>query len=323
MFLYYETWKLIIEKTPTLLTEMIPQFPKFKKLELSDRGDVEKFTKQFPPYSDFNFVSMWSWDIKRDMTLSWLNQNLVVRFTDYITGEPFYSFLGETLLPETAEALLDFSRRNGLMPMLKLVPEIVAEKLGKNIFNITNDPNHTDYVLSTEKLRTYEGTELSNKRREVSRFIRLHTDFRFATLDINSPETNKNIWRLSAVWLAAKDSRRTVEEEHEFLALHRCLESSFSAGLLFTGVYVEEILGAFWLTEDLQNGYSISHFEKADLKRFPGIFAYLKQQMATVFSQRGIDYINLEQDLGVEGLRRSKNSYFPQIYLRKYTITKT
>ena len=72
--------------------------------------------------------------------------------------------------------------------MLKLVPEIVAEKLGKNIFNITNDPNHTDYVLSTEKLRTYEGTELSNKRREVSRFIRLHTDFRFATLDINSPE---------------------------------------------------------------------------------------------------------------------------------------
>lgn len=73
---------------------MIPEFPQFKVLELSDKGDIEVFTKKFPPYSDFNFVSMWSWDIKGDMRISQLNDNLVVRFTDYLTGNPFFSFFG-------------------------------------------------------------------------------------------------------------------------------------------------------------------------------------------------------------------------------------
>lgn len=86
---------------------MIPEFPEFKKLELSDKKDIEQFTSKFPPYSDFNFVSMWSWDIKGEMRVSQLNDNLVVRFTDYLTGEPFYSFLGNNKVNDTAEKLLE------------------------------------------------------------------------------------------------------------------------------------------------------------------------------------------------------------------------
>ncbi len=54
---------------------MIPEFPNFKKLELSDREEVESVTNKFPPYSDFNFTSMWCWDINEDMRLSKLNGN--------------------------------------------------------------------------------------------------------------------------------------------------------------------------------------------------------------------------------------------------------
>ena len=57
---------------------MIPEFPKFKNLELSDKNDIEKFTSKFLPYSDFSFVSMWSWDIKGEMRIAQLNGNLVV-----------------------------------------------------------------------------------------------------------------------------------------------------------------------------------------------------------------------------------------------------
>ena len=49
---------------------MLPTFPEFKPLELSDKNDVENFTSKFPPYSDFNFVSMWCWDIKEEMRIS-------------------------------------------------------------------------------------------------------------------------------------------------------------------------------------------------------------------------------------------------------------
>ena len=93
---------------------MIPEFPQFKPIELSDKQEVEKITSQYPPYSDFNFVSMWSWDIKGEMRLSMLNGNLVVKFNDYITGEPFYSFLGKNKLNETAEILLNLSKEEKL-----------------------------------------------------------------------------------------------------------------------------------------------------------------------------------------------------------------
>ena len=91
---------------------MIPEFPQFKKLELSDRKDLEKFTSKFPPYSDFNFVSMWAWDTKGEMQISQLNGNLVVQFTDYINGKPFFSFLGDSLVLDTIKTLLDFSKKN-------------------------------------------------------------------------------------------------------------------------------------------------------------------------------------------------------------------
>ncbi len=39
---------------------MLPQFPQFKPLELTDKSDIEAITKQHLPYSDFNFVSLWN-----------------------------------------------------------------------------------------------------------------------------------------------------------------------------------------------------------------------------------------------------------------------
>ncbi len=80
---------------------MIPVFPNFKKLELSDKKEVEKFTSEFPPYSDFNFISMWIWDIADNMMISQLNKNLVVVFNDYLSGKPFISFLGKNKISET------------------------------------------------------------------------------------------------------------------------------------------------------------------------------------------------------------------------------
>ena len=118
---------------------MLPQFPQFKKLELSDKEDVEAITSKFPPYSDFNFVSMWSWDVKGEMRISMLNGNLAVRFNDYLTGHPFYSFLGDNNVSKTVDVLLNFSIEEELKPKLYLVHEYVNFKLDKRKFIAEED----------------------------------------------------------------------------------------------------------------------------------------------------------------------------------------
>src|SRR6185295_15686005 len=109
-------------------------------------------THQFPPYSDFNFVSMWSWDIKGDMRICQLHGNLVVRFTDYITGEPFYSFLGNHEVNDTARQLLELSKKEGFELALKLVPEESIKHLDNMTFHIVEDRDHFDYIFDTKSL---------------------------------------------------------------------------------------------------------------------------------------------------------------------------
>ena len=111
---------------------MIPEFPQFKKLELSDKKDVEKFTSLFAPYSDFNFASLWSWNIKDEMRLSVLNGNLVVHFTNYLTEELFYSFLGDKKINETAETTISVSAG-----IVKLKPRfVILNIISRSIINI-------------------------------------------------------------------------------------------------------------------------------------------------------------------------------------------
>ena len=94
---------------------MIPTFPNFKKLEISDKKEVEEYTSNFPPYSDFNFTSLWAWDTNEKRMISKLNGNLVVQFTDYITCEPFFSFLdysshSNTIIVKVNEKFIRFPK---------------------------------------------------------------------------------------------------------------------------------------------------------------------------------------------------------------------
>ena len=131
---------------------MIPEFPQFKSLELSDKKDVEKFTVQFLPYSDFNFSNIWIWDLKKEMKLSILNNNLVVRFTDYLSGKPFLSFLGKNMVNETAKDLIIFSENKYKTDTLKFIPETVIKFLDKTKFEIIPDVDSHDYIYNLSKV---------------------------------------------------------------------------------------------------------------------------------------------------------------------------
>src|SRR3989344_1313301 len=115
---------------------MIPTFPKFKNLELGDRADIESLTKKFQPYSDYNFTSLWCWDTYGQIQVSKLHGNLVIRFTDYLTGEPFYSFMGTIDVDHTVSELLKLSHNQSLTTALRLIPEESAKLVNTNNYSV-------------------------------------------------------------------------------------------------------------------------------------------------------------------------------------------
>lgn len=303
------------------LDHMIPSFPKFKRLTLADKNTIEQYTKQYPPYSDFNFVSLWSWSTHESTYISTLHKNLVLRFHDYITHEPFYTFIGTKKVNATIKELMNFAQDKSLPPNLKLIPEISLQTAPKSLFTnytVIEDRDNFDYVYLIDHAVRLRGNKLGPKRNFINRFKNSY-QFTHKVLDLTDPDHQQDILRLFEVWRKSR-SRDPMEVQNELAAIKRVFKFLHFPNLLAVGVYIDGRLVAFSINEILSHGYSTNLFEKGDIN-FEGIFPYLRHITATYLAERGCQFLNHEQDLGIPGLRKSKLSYCPKFFLKKYTIS--
>ncbi len=105
---------------------MLPNFPEFSKLSLDHQKDIDEAISGFPPYSDYTFASLYPWNSQNKLELSNLNGNLVVKFTDYVTDEPFLSFLGTNNVIETVETLFEYLNAHFRHPEPSSLPVILS-----------------------------------------------------------------------------------------------------------------------------------------------------------------------------------------------------
>lgn len=298
---------------------MIPQYPAMRPIALADKAELDAVTQRFPPYSDFTFVNLWSWDADDAVLISMLNGNIAIRFADYQSQERLYMFIGAHDASDTALQIIRRAEREGINPQLELIPACVASTLDGDTLYVVDQAEHSDYIVSVEGICSYQGQAYKLQRNFVRRFRKEHASVRFEALDIEQPSIRAQIDALFCHWQSQKHPSQALADCHEYWALRRSIEHLHSH-LMATGLYAGPTLIAVWIGEDMGNGYAISHFEKGDTAGYVGIIPHLRQQTALVLAGRGVRFINLEQDLGIPGLRQSKRSYAPVRYLRKYRV---
>jgi hypothetical protein len=299
---------------------MIPQFPEFKKIELSDREDVEAHTKKYPPYSDFNFTSLWAWDLNKERRISILHGNLVVRFTDYSTQELFFSFLGTNEVERTVLELLEYSKSVGIQPTLRLVPEIIINEIDTPRFKVVRDRGNFDYVYLISLLAKMSSKAYKSKRVPAERFLKEQSGAHFEIKNLSDPIVQKDITSVIRSWEKKKKSeRKEYEIEHEEKAIKRLFKMSLSNDLMVGAVFIGEVMDAFTIEEVVPHKYSIGHFWKTS-GIHTGVYDFLAQKTAQYLQDKGIVYWNWEQDLDKENLRFSKTSYRPSDFLKKYQV---
>ena len=300
----------------------IPAFPVFRRLEIGDRAVIEAITRQFPPYSDFSFTSLYAWDIDQSCMISMLGDNVVVRFKDFVSDAHFYSFIGQDAVVETTAALLEHAWQEGLPAELRFIPEtvIAADDRLARCFSVTADRDNFDYVHAVDDWARFSGSGFREHRR-----LRLRCQER-ATLDVRAltlgdPESQDAILNLFHLWAEQKPAFPDESYQPELTALQRSLHLSAGNRLAACGVYDGECLVGVSIWEGLWDGYAVIHFQKAD-RNYRGLASLQAHEMGRLLKARGYRLINGEQDLGIRGLRCHKWSLQPCHFLRKYVIAK-
>ncbi len=293
----------------------IPTFPRFATLTSDHKEDIDLFNRNFEPYSDFNFTSLFSWQGNQKTEISNLNNNLIIRMPDYTTNAVIYSVLGKNHIDSTFETLLN------LTDELKLVPGITISNLkDRGRFHITEDRDNFDYIYSTESLVSLTGADYKKIRNKLSDFRRDHqTSIVTTSVTRNvSQEYMSTLLTLNNHWaVQSKDIDATTSEAK---AIEKLLQNADFLDIFIVELLIDNEVKGFSINEILSKGYGICHFEKTLKSHHANINHFLVHEVATLLKELGIHTVNWEQDLGIEGLRRAKLSYKPSSFLRKYCV---
>jgi hypothetical protein len=303
----------------TTVSSLIPQFPNFKCLELQDRQAIECITAAFRPYSDFNFTSLYVWNVHNKMKVSQLNGNLVIVFTDYISNTPFLSFIGSSLVAETTDTLLNYADQHFGTASLRLVPETVAYTLPMSQFQIRPDRDAFDYIFSVpylQSLHTLAGTQ--NVAGHVRKFIRANPAYTYKHCPLYMAD-HEELKAIYQTWA----NKRGIPYEHsnEYIAFTRLLNTPDMPMQAIVIYPTAAAPAGFMLFETLSNMFAVGHFCKADIS-FRGLYETLAWIGGRILAESGVQYLNFEQDLGIENLRKSKEKYMLHCFLKKFTVEK-
>ena len=88
--------------------------------------------------------------------------------------------------------------------------------------------------------------------------------------------------------------------------------------LKIAGIYIDGKLEAFTMGELLNKNMALIHIEKAN-PEIRGLYPYINQQFL-VHEFPDVEFVNREEDMGIEGLRKAKLSYHPCKFVEKYTV---
>jgi hypothetical protein len=169
-------------------------------------------------------------------------------------------------------------------------------------------------VYLAAQLILLEGRKLHGKRNHISRFQRTY-DFQYDALKDRYVAPCLN---LAEVWCDFKRCEEDMNLMDEWDAVREALahwrELQVGGGVLLVGGRVE----AFSLGERLNEQTAVVHIEKAN-PDLQGAYAMINQQFCE-HAWSALRYVNREQDLAIEGLRRAKLSYQPDHLVGKYRI---
>lgn len=291
----------------------------FTRLTLDARPVWEAAVKRFPMHSDFNFTSLFCWNLDESTQVALGEDGVALDIRAYHGEGRLVSFMAQTNPLSMAIELVAYTHRRYGSATLQLIPDWMVPSLAASV--TVEDRDHADYLYAVDSLRTLRGNTFRGKGARARRFAAANKP-RVRELNLLEAHDRTAVLEFFDAW-ATRSSQPASHKTDEHKAFERLLEHASKLPVEGIAVEVSQSIVAFMLFEvATYAGHQIcmGHFQKANLAYF-GVTEFLMRELATMLQQRGIALLNGQQDLGLPDLRRAKQGYRPVGYLRKFTVS--
>jgi len=183
-------------------------------------------------------------------------------------------------------------------------------------FTFEPDRDYFDYIYLQADLACLAGKKYHSKRNHIAHFVKNQSGWSYREI---TPGDLDECLAMAGRWEALHAGRDPAGLEQEARALHRAFAHYDDFGMRGGLVRLGGKLAAFTVGEPLNQTTFVTHFEKA-YPDIPGAYQMINRCFAEQ-TLAGFKYINREEDLGNEGLRRAKLSYHPAMLLEKFRAT--
>ena len=298
----------------------------FRTPQPSDKAWVDALLAQADYRGcDYNFTNLFVWSRAYGQEIAQVNGFLVT----HLCGRMGCSYLypaGSGDLTAAVDALArEADERRQPLRLVCLTTRQVEEldRLMPGRFAYEADRDGFDYLYDIDRLADLTGKKLHAKRNHINRFMDNNPSWVYEEI---TPETLPECLEMDKEWYRRSMVREGAAEERDLgdegIALRTAMDHYHALGLEGGLIRVYGEVVAFTMGDRLNSDTYDIHFEKA-YGELQGAYAMINREFARWVRAKhpNVRYLNREDDMGVEGLRKAKESYYPDLMVEKYAAT--
>lgn len=290
----------------------------FRTIELEDRDTINLYLgKQNYRASDLCFTNLYSWGKKFNTQFAVENGWLFIRFKDNYDRNSYLKPIGGGDIREGIDRIIEDHEQFDSVFQIRGLTKAMIAKIDEAMpgrFDYQLNMSVSDYIYTSEKLIHLKGKKLQSKRNHINRFKR-ENEWEYRSLSDNPDMVQASKEALDK-WMELNRQDKDPSLVYDDFATTLMLQHFDYLQLKGGAILVDGEVIAFTIGEALTNDTFIVHVEKA-FNTIHGAYTIINQQFAENAAAE-FTYINREEDMGMENLRRAKLSYQPDILLEKY-----
>ncbi len=282
----------------------------FRPVTPENIKDVEKYLSngKAPQFCDFTpfVILMWQKMYKTEYTVC--DSVLYLKFL--IENTPHFAVASDDVFSHL-DTLFSFEKNSVLR--LSLVSDNGVDIIKRHCENVkvTNDVSWSDYVYSGQNLRELKGKKFAGQRNHINKFESLYQEWHYEKVTADNARHVADFFEeITDDTLDTNDSR-----SFETNMVKEYLENFTSFETLGGFVTANGKIVSFAFGEIIDDMLYV-HVEKAD-RNIAGAYPIIVREFARA---NPTPFINREEDMGIEGLKKSKLSWHPIKLLQKNNV---